>query len=271
MRIQTPLMTLSERIYRALLILYPAEYRLEYGALMAQVFRDVSRDAYRSQGMIGLAFWWCATLLDLTRTVIEQRKKVTMSKSTLIQLTGILLVIGGTFWGLAAFSQFQPDNHYTYYGVYQILILLAAPGILLIGLGCIGLALRYESALGTLGKWLLYLSGIGAMMMAVSFVAMSIQDSLWDIWMASSTFHVIALTTFGLLHLRKPALPIFRALPLQIASGWIVVMTGVFVRIFPQTTANLLAFLMFFGMGLAWLAIGLAVHRQQSQVVPAAV
>ena len=270
MMTQTPLITLSERIYRALLILYPAEYRLEYGTLMAQIFRDVSRDAYRSQGALGLAFWWCATLFDLTRTVIEQHRKVTMSKSTFIQWTGILLIIGGAFWGLAAFSQFQPDDHYSYYGIYQVLILLAAPGILLIGLGCIGLALRYESALGALGKWLLYLSGIGAMMMAVSFVATSIQDSLWDIWMASSAFHVIALTLFGLLHLRKPTLPIFRALPLQIASGWIIVMTGVFVGLFPQTTANLLSFLMFFGMGLAWLAIGLAVHRKQSQVVPVA-
>ncbi len=265
---QTPLISLSTRIYGALLILYPADYRLEYGALMVQVFRDVARDAYQSQGALGLAFWWCATLLDLTRTVIEQRKKVTMSKSTLIHLSSILLVIGGAFWALAAFSQFQPDDHYTYYGIYQILIVLAAPGILLIGLGCIGLALRYQQALGTLGQWTLYLSSFGALVMAVGIVATSIQDSLWGIWMAGSIIHVIALTAFGLLHLRKPVLPIFRALPLQLASGWLILMSGVFVGRFPQTTSNLLSFLMFFGMGLVWAAIGLAVHRQQSQAVP---
>jgi hypothetical protein len=270
MRIQTPLITLSERIYRALLIFYPADYRHEYGALMVQVFRDVSRDTYRSQGVFGLLFWWCAALLDLTRTVIEQRKKVTMSKSTWIQITGSLLVIGGAFWGLAAFSQLQPGDHYTYHGVYQVLIWLLAPGFLLVGLGCVGLALRYGPALGVLGKWLLYLTSLGALVMAVGLVAMSIQDSLWNIWLAGGILHMTALIVFGLLHVWKPVLPIFRALPLQIASGWLIVMTGVFVRLFPQATANLLSFLMVFGMGLAWLAIGLAVHRQQSKVVPAA-
>lgn len=268
MRIQTPLITLSERIYRALLILYPADYRLEYGGLMVQIFRDVSRDAYHSRGAIGLAFWWCATLLDLTRTVIEQRKKVTMSKSTWIQITGSLLVVGGAFCALAAFSQFQPDDHYSYYGIYQVLILLMAPGFLLVGLGCAGLVLRYGSALGALGQGTLYLTSIGALVMVVGMVATLIQDSLWNIWLAGCILHVVALIAFGLLHVWKPTLPVFRALPLQIAAGWLVI--SMIAQVFPQATANLLSFLMFFGMGLAWLAIGLAVHRQQSQAVPAA-
>jgi hypothetical protein len=261
---QTKWIAFSVRIYRALLILYPADYRHEFGALMVQMFRDVSRDKFHKQGVIGVAFWWCATLLDLTFTVIEQRRKgkFTMSRATFIQSTGILLMVGGFCGAVAAFSQFQPDDHYTYYGVYQLFIWLFAPSFLLIGLGNIGLALRIDGALGTLGQWTLYLSALGALGMSIGIVASSIDGTLWNLWLGSGILHTIALTAFGLLHLRKPVLPIFRALPLQIASGWVFMLAGIH-NLFPQPTNNLLAFLMFFGMGVAWLAIGMVMHRQQ--------
>jgi hypothetical protein len=127
--IPTPMLSIAERVYHALLILYPSDYRRDYGSLMVQVFRDVSRDRYREQGPAGIALWWCATLLDLTLTVIEQRRKVrfAMVKSRLIQLTGILLVAGGICGVIAAFSQLQPGSHYTYRGVYQLATYLVAP------------------------------------------------------------------------------------------------------------------------------------------------
>jgi len=75
----TPVLALAERLYRALLNLYPAGYRREYGALMVQVFRDMSRDVYHRRGLVGLIGWWCATLFDLIRTVIEQRREVVCS------------------------------------------------------------------------------------------------------------------------------------------------------------------------------------------------
>lgn len=265
---QTKWIALSEQIYGSLLILYPAEFRREYGQHMAQVFRDVCRDCYHHQGAAGLTFWWCRTLLDLTLTVIEEHRKVRfgMSKSTFIQLTGILLVVGGALSGIAAFSQLQPGDHYTYFGIYQLLIWLLAPGWLLVGLGCFGLALRYKQVLGRPGQWTLNLSGIGLLVMAVGVVATSIQDSLWNIWLAGGILHVIGLTLFGLLHARKPTLPVFRWLPLQIASGWLVMLLGV-LRTNSEITNNLLAFLLVFGMGLAWLAIGLAVNRQPATTI----
>lgn len=69
---QTRWITLLERAYRGLLILYPAKYRLEYGPLMVQVFRDMCRNVYHGQGKAGLAWWGIVTLTDLIRTVIEQ-------------------------------------------------------------------------------------------------------------------------------------------------------------------------------------------------------
>jgi hypothetical protein len=268
---QTKWIALSVRIYRALLTLYPADYRREYGALMMQMFRDVSRDKYRQRGMLGVTFWWFAALHDLTFTVIEQRRKVkvTMSKSTFAQLTGMLLIAGGICGAIAAFSQFQPGNHTTYDGVYQLLVWLLAPSLLLIGLGNIGLGFRIDEALGTAGRWTLYLSGIGAMLMAVGVVAASIDNTLWNIWLGGGIVHIVGLTGFGLLHLRNPVLPIFRALPLQISLGLLILLLGV-LRTDTEILNNALSFLMFFGMGLAWLGIGQKMYRQQQESVLAA-
>jgi len=82
---ETPFITLSARLYRMLLILYPSEYRHEYGEVMLQLFRDVSRDRYRRGGRAGLAGWWCAALLDLGRTVIAQRGGTIMTDVTRIR------------------------------------------------------------------------------------------------------------------------------------------------------------------------------------------
>lgn len=260
----------AERVYCMLLLLYPADYRRDYGRLMQQIFRDVSRDKYRRYGTLKMMFWWCKTLLDLVLTVIEQRRKakLTMSKSTFVQLTGILLIIGSGFGMLAAFSQFQPDDHHTYYGIYQMLILLSVPGFLFVGLGCIGLGLRYSQIFGTMGQWTLYLTGIGAWVMGVGLVIASISDWQWQVWLAGGILHGLALAAFGLMHLRKPTLPIFRALPLQMALGWLVFILGV-LQTSSQTANNALSFLFMFGMALGWLGIGQILHRQQHETLPA--
>jgi hypothetical protein len=262
----------SVRAYRAMLVLYPTDYRREYGPLMVQFFRDVSVDKYHRHGLLGIALWWCKTFLDLTLTVIEQHRKVKypMSKSTLIQLAGNLLIAAGMCGAVAAFSQLQPDNHDSFYGIYRFLTWLIAPSLLLGGLGCIGLALRFDQALGALGQWTLHLSGIGALVMAVGAVAMSLTDTLRNLWLGGNLIFTIGLIAFGLAHLSRPALPIFRALPLQMAAGWLVMVLGLPER-FAQPTDNLLTFLFLLGMGLVCLAIGSSVSRQQgTTVLPAA-
>ncbi len=266
----SPWVTRSASVYRALLILYPADYRREYGTLMVQVFRDVARDKYGRRGLIGMALWWCSTLLDLTLTVIEQRKgRFGMSKSTFKQLSGMLLMVGGVFWMLASFSQLQPGDHYSYYGVFQVSLWLIAPAFILFGLGCIGLGMRYEAGHGTAGKWLLVVAGVAAVLMGAGVALSTVYGDWWNIWFATSLVHVIALTLYGVLHVVKPALPAFRGLPLMAASGWLFMFLGI-AKPFPQSTENLLSFVIFLGMGLGWLAIGMAVNRQGREAVLAA-
>jgi len=55
---------ISEKIYRKLLRLYPPAHRREYEELMAQLFRDQCRDAYREQRFIGMIRLWRRALPD---------------------------------------------------------------------------------------------------------------------------------------------------------------------------------------------------------------
>jgi hypothetical protein len=59
----------SLRIYRALLRLYPIEFRRQYGPLMQQLFRDTLHDAHRERGRAGVAQTWLRTLTDLLVTI----------------------------------------------------------------------------------------------------------------------------------------------------------------------------------------------------------
>jgi hypothetical protein len=54
----------AERLYHILLFVYPAEHRRAYGSLMAQLFRDLGRDAYRKHGLTGLMRLWSRVLVD---------------------------------------------------------------------------------------------------------------------------------------------------------------------------------------------------------------
>ena len=103
------LLALSEQLYRTLLILYPVDFRQEYGQPMLQVFRDRCRDVYRQGGARELVHWWATTLFDLIETVIVERRKkgFMMSQSKLMQWSGWLFMLGGIFFTLSSISQLQ--------------------------------------------------------------------------------------------------------------------------------------------------------------------
>jgi hypothetical protein len=85
-----------------LLVLYPKAYRESYGSDMIQLFRDVARDSYRQQGLIGILSWWLSTVLDLIVTVIEQRKGTNLMISKPIKGTGLglMCILGGLIYAI---------------------------------------------------------------------------------------------------------------------------------------------------------------------------
>ena len=63
----------SERVYRALIRLYPEEVRRRYAEEMVLYFGDLCREGWHSGGPIALAFLWARTLPDLILTALKER------------------------------------------------------------------------------------------------------------------------------------------------------------------------------------------------------
>lgn len=65
----------SERIYRLLLLAYPAEFRHIYQHEMVQTFRACQRSALHQHGKWGMASMWSFLLRDLATTVVIEHYK----------------------------------------------------------------------------------------------------------------------------------------------------------------------------------------------------
>ena len=103
----------SERLYGALLYLYPKKFRAAYGQQMRLTFRDACRVAYRRNGAGGLLALWLPTLLDLFKSALEERARqgeITMSKARLIALAGPLTILVGALWVVASLGDFAFQN-----------------------------------------------------------------------------------------------------------------------------------------------------------------
>jgi len=271
-RIQPLWAILSERIYRALLIFYPADFRREYACLMAQAFRDVSRDTYRREGPAGIALWWGSALFDLAISVIEQRRKESfvMSKSLLPAWAGKLLIVGGICAALSAVSQLQPGSPEFYTGVFQISFLFVGPAYLLIALGCFGLPTRYHAQTEPLTRITLYLAAVGALVTALGVsLPKLVAEWLWSVGMLGLILHVIAMVVFGLANITRPILPMVRWLPLLAGLIPFALLLGVMGR--GPGSPNWGAFATLLGIGIIWLIMGFFINRErQAEPQPAA-
>jgi len=67
------LLLLSDRAYRLLLAVYPAEFRQRYGPEMAQVFRTCCRASYNSSGATAVLRLWLPTLWDWACSAVGER------------------------------------------------------------------------------------------------------------------------------------------------------------------------------------------------------
>lgn len=65
----------SHKLFARLVRLYPRGFWQAYGAQVAQVFRDSSRDALAMTGASGLARLWLATVPDLLKTAAQEHLK----------------------------------------------------------------------------------------------------------------------------------------------------------------------------------------------------
>jgi hypothetical protein len=103
-------LSVSVRIYRALLVAYPKKFREHYETQLVQVFRDSFKDAYHQNGMTGVIDLWLHTCADLLVTALMERisegSQYIISPKVILW-GGLASVFGGLFWlmmGLAPSS-----------------------------------------------------------------------------------------------------------------------------------------------------------------------
>ena len=67
-----------ERVYSALLSLYPFRFRVRFAPEMVQLFRDTCHDALQKGEIAVLAAFWLQTVRDLFFSVLRERRRELM-------------------------------------------------------------------------------------------------------------------------------------------------------------------------------------------------
>lgn len=133
-------MSFSDRIYRRLLALYPADHRREYSGLMAQHFRDQYRDACRRHPITGPVWLWLHILPDFVTSLVSEHRAARKVKPmrTIPSWAGILTALIGLLPSLAALLLlFDPKVLRGEWIPYGMAALIGAGGYLLARIGLI--------------------------------------------------------------------------------------------------------------------------------------
>ena len=219
-----PILDFSQRAFTRMLVLYPREYRQEYGPLMAQLFKDCSREAIGQHGGSALLALWASTLLDLFKTAFEEHfKELThMSKEKFIRLGGWALMIGAIFLiliitvGNLETSFDDPLGgrdawvEYLKLGVGPLCMLLLLTGTL---------ALR--SAYGQVGRAALSVSAVAAFAAAVGALGLGLLipgDAVsWGLFSLGAVIHFFGLGVFAVNCVQRNVMP---------GVNWLLVLGG---------------------------------------------
>jgi hypothetical protein len=218
------LVMVSIQLYKALLKMYPSEFRLEYGAPMLQLFKDCCRRSFEEAGAAGLLSLWRRTMLDTVRTAIEEHSQrgVDMSREKFIQLCGWGLMIGGPAVLLGWLAGSRPEyNRFNtlslpidrYINAVQFPLIIL--GLLLLCLGFLGLLLQYGQKAGVLGSSSLAFSMVSGLVSTAGAIGLGFSDSgpWWNLFFLGLTFLYLGLVVFGLANLRQRLLPRWNGLP----------------------------------------------------------
>jgi hypothetical protein len=92
---------IAERVYRFLLLAYPASHRREYGPLMLQCFRDLCRDACQQGGTAGLLRLAGRILADTAVSAVNEHLYVLQERSQIMtkkQHAVLAVCVGFPLW-----------------------------------------------------------------------------------------------------------------------------------------------------------------------------
>ena len=144
------IVTISERVYRLLLNIYPRPFRDEYGEEMAQLIRDQASQAWADHRVIGVLVLWLKVLWDTARSataehvatldVHSNRRGLAYGLATAIGFPLAFVSFGSDqFWSAVVWVGqsigLQTSNNWLH-------PVIAVPAFLLAGIGLYGLYRR---------------------------------------------------------------------------------------------------------------------------------
>ncbi len=270
----------SVALYQSLLILYPKAYRHEYGPHMVQVFADLLHDASK-QGVLGVVQIWLMTVLDLVKTVIEERSKggIRMTKAGFTLLSSFLLMVAGVFWLPVGYGQFEQYWEDPFGGpdiLFEIGQKFMGPAMLLVALGLLGFSLHYSSRLSAWAKASLRTSNAVIALVAILGIAgdFSLLPKTWEwawyFFLIGMIIHLMGIFMLGIYALRHHLLPRFNAAFLLISLPLVVYMlVGLIYELIQKTSppshfGNMLSAASMIAMGIGWFLIGFIFFRDMT-------
>ena len=275
---------ISERLYGALLHLYPQEFRAAYGQQMRLTFRDACRKVYYRNGAGGLLVLWLPTLLDLFKSAIIERSRqgeITMTNSRRIALAGSLTILAGLMWVVSSIGDLilltglASSNKILELFLDECFLLIFSLSFVPMVFALIGIRLHLHHAAGIPARLGLTLSVAGCVGMIVAALARLLlgwidPELVWQSpWMnyiteACLLSLMIGYILFGIDALRYKLLPRWNLLPLLAGS---TILFWFAITVFGVASSFPMVLLPFIITGVCWVLLGLAIkgQRQVSQ------
>jgi hypothetical protein len=111
-------------------------------------------------------------------------------------------------------------------------------GLLLFSAGMFGLAARYGSPAGPLGKWSLLLGGVAGLVGTIGSLALLLGSGEgWLLWRAGLTLMFVGLLVFGILGWRKSVLERWRVAPILAGLSSLAPIPAYFIGQFTRQQA----------------------------------
>jgi hypothetical protein len=216
-------LSVSVRIYRALLVAYPKKFREHYETHMVQVFRDSFRYEYHRNGISGVIDLWLHTFADLLVTALMERlmeRSQYMFSPKVILWGGVASMFSGMLWMMMGLAQGGSV-------LFWLITWLAPTGALVLGLGGLaGLYSRQSEQGGRLGLAGFALGIIGTLLALAAVwwgptinLARVARDPTFDassflIFSLAMVLLGVGIMLLGVTSLRGKALHRWRGLPL---------------------------------------------------------
>jgi hypothetical protein len=255
---------IEERVYRGMLLLYPADFRDRFAGEMVQLFHDKLRDARAGRGSGGAAGAWLRLLGDVAATAALERMRrnrtvahsLNVAAPLPVRVLGIAGIIGGAVL-LAAFVVPIPAD-------------LEALRIVMFNLGAMAVVLAVHARQAAVARSVSLVGSIPALLANAWYIVIIVMDlgrtepfaGRFGLMFWSGMALWLTDTWFGIVALRLGAVSRLGALALSVGAP--LAFTGISSLDLGSTIFGTLSQVGIVTMGIGWILLGFDAMRRRA-------